>query len=254
MAANGLLTDQTLARLYNLASVHEWNLAYNASEPVRAIAGSVLGGQIVDALQAIVDAKPSTPKFNAQFGAYGTFMSFFGLAQLPTASPDFYGICNYASSMAFELVTTSVDAEPKPDDIGVRFLFANGTAASEGLTAFPLFGQDKQTLPWNDFRAEMAKFSIADTQHWCQLCGSTDGKCAAISTDAGAAASQSSPGSGSDGVSKPVAGVIGALVTLVVILGIEALVMGLAGLRLVNKSTLARRAADAADVGSAKPA
>lgn len=248
-----LLDRPTLARLYDLASVHEWNLAYNASEPVRAIAGSVLAGQVVDALQDIVDGKSSAPRFNAQFGAYGTFMAFFGLAQLPAASPDFYGICDYASSMAFELVTSVAGAKPKPEDIGVRFLFANGTAAEKGLKAFPLFGQSKDLLPWADFKAGMGKFAIADTAHWCTLCGNTDGKCAGNSTSSGGGAtSQDADGSGSgSGVSRPVAGVIGALVTLVVVLGLQAAVMLFGGLRLVKKSTLAgaRRGAETSEAG-----
>ncbi|GJN77806.1 histidine acid phosphatase [Purpureocillium lilacinum] len=254
ISADDLLTNATLARLYNLASIHEWNLAYNSSEPVRAIAGSVLAGQIIDALQPIVDGKSATPKFNAQFGAYGTFMAFFGLAQLPKASPDFYGICDYASSMAFELFTTSSDAKPKADDISVRFLFANGTAAEKGIKTFPLFGQNKDTLSWNDFKTGMSKFAISDTPHWCQLCGNTDGKCASNSTGSGGDVGQNSTGSGSGGVSKPVAGVIGALVTLVVILGIQALVMAIGGLRLVKKSTLAgaRRNGEVSEVGGVK--
>ncbi|KAK2606140.1 hypothetical protein QQS21_003423 [Conoideocrella luteorostrata] len=239
-----LITNDTFSRLYNLASIHEWNLAYNASEPVRAIAGSVLAGQIIDSLQAIIDGAKGASKFNVQFGAYGTFMAFFGLAQLPKASPDFYGICDYASSMTFELYTTSTAAKPAAADINVRFLFANGTAAAStgGVKQFPLFGQDKTSLSWNDFKSGMSKFAIADTKHYCDLCGSTSGTCASNSTtskgDGNGASTQSNNDSG-NGVSKPVAGVIGALVTLVVILGLQAAVMLLGGLRLVKKSTLA---------------
>ncbi|KAM4055052.1 Histidine acid phosphatase [Hirsutella rhossiliensis] len=237
--SSSLLTPAALARLYSLASAHEWNLAYNASEPVRAMAGAVLAGQVVDALQAIVDAKPKAPRLHAQFGAYGTFMAFFGLARLPAASPDFYGICNYASSMAFELVTDApIGAKVRDDDVAVRFLFANGTAAEHGLEAYPLFGQDRLTLPWHDFKAAMSKFAIVDSEHWCGLCGKTDGKCASTATAAldGNAFSRASS---DKGVSRPVAGVIGALVTLVVILAVQAAVMLFGGLRLVKKSTLA---------------
>ena len=234
-----LLNEETVDGLYNYASVHQWNLAYNESDPVRAIAGSVLSGQIVDALEAIVEGDDEAPFFNVQFGAYGTFMSFFGLAQLPAASPDFYGICDYASSMAFELVTNAT--KPTAKDISVRFLFSNGTAAEKDLTPFPLFGQEKTTLPWTDFKSGMLDFAIHDDQHWCKLCGSTDAKCTG-SNDSGDVTEASSP-SGKGGVSKVVAGVIGALVTLVVIFGIEAIIMLAAGLRLVKKSTLTGQAA-----------
>ncbi|KAL6868640.1 histidine phosphatase superfamily [Trichoderma novae-zelandiae] len=243
-----LLTNSTLHSLYDLASTHEWNLAYNASEPARAIAGSVLAGQIVTALQAVVDGKAAAPRFNVQFGAYGAFMAFFGLAQLPAASADFYGICDYASSMAVELVAPSAD-RTSADDLTVRFLWANGTAAAHGLKAYPLFGQKETSLGWNDFKAGMDKFAVADTQDWCRVCGNTDGTCAANSTDASTPSAQSSDDKGGGGsITKPVAGVIGALVTLGVILGLEALVMLLGGLRLVKKSALVR-GADAGGAG-----
>ncbi|PTB64466.1 phosphoglycerate mutase-like protein [Trichoderma citrinoviride] len=238
--SSNLLTNSTLTNLYDLASTHEWNLAYNASEPARAIAGSVLAGQILTALQAIVDKPSSAPKFNVQFGAYAAFMAFFGLAQLPAASSDFYGICDYASSMALELVAPSAD-RTSADDLSVRFLWSNGTAAAHGLKAYPLFGQNETSISWNDFKAGIGKFAVADTKDWCTVCGNTDGSCAANSTDASSPSSQSSDdgSKGGNGISRAVAGVIGAMVTLGVILGLEALVLLLGGLRVVKKSTLA---------------
>ncbi|KAL7950637.1 histidine phosphatase superfamily [Trichoderma barbatum] len=238
ISSDKLLTKSTLSDLYHLASTHEWNLAYNSSEPVRAIAGSVLAGQIMTALQAIVDGK-SVPRFNVQFGAYGAFMAFFGLAQLPAASDDFHGVCDYASSMAIEVVAPSA-TQVSPDDLTVRFLWSNGTAGEHGLKAYPLFGQKETTLSWNDFKTGMGKFAIADTPDWCRVCGNTDGSCAANTTDSSTTATNTPNKSN---ISLPVAGVIGALVTLGVILGLEALVMLLGGLRLVKKSTLARGAA-----------
>lgn len=235
-----LITNATYSELINLASIHEWNLAYNSSDPVRAISGSILAGQTVNALQAVIDdvaaKKTTAPRFNVQFGAYGTFMAFFGLANLPAVNPDFYGICDYASSMAFELVAPTVDA--KESDISVRFLFANGTAAYHEFKNYPLFGQDKTTLPWADFKNGMSKFAVMNNQQWCNTCGNTSGSCAPNST--ASTADQSSASGSSSGVSRPVAGVIGALVTLVVILGAQALVMLVGGVRFAKKSTLAR--------------
>ncbi|RCI14812.1 hypothetical protein L249_6734 [Ophiocordyceps polyrhachis-furcata BCC 54312] len=243
--SSSLLTPSTRARLFQLASTHEWNLAYNVSEPIRAIAGSVLAGQVLDALRAIVDGKPGAPRFNAQFGAYATFMAFFGLARLPAASPDFYGICDYASSMVFELVSKkeAVD-KPGPDDISVRFLFANGSAADEPLRPFPLFASDSPLTPWREFASAMGQFAITDTAHWCDVCGKTDGECAeanhrsASSSKSDANSNGSSSSDDAGRISKPVAGVIGALVTLVTIIGLLAAVMLLGGLRLVRKSSL----------------
>jgi hypothetical protein len=200
------------------------------------------------ALQNIVNGQ-SVPRFNIQFGAYAAFMSFFGLAQLEEASNDFYGICNYASAMVLEVVAPSA-TQLSADDLTVRFLWSNGTAATNGLKAYPLFGGSDTTISWNDFKTGMNKFAIADTQDWCTTCGNTDGSCASNSTDSSSPSTQSS--SKSSNITKPVAGVIGALVTLGVILGIEALVMLLGGLRLVKKSTLAHGATGAAAAGGIK--
>lgn len=247
ISSDDLLDEPTLEKLYNLASIHEWNLAYNNSEPVRAIAGSVLAGQIIEALEPLAEGKKG-PKVNIQFGAYAAFMSFFGLAGLDKVSSDFKGVVDYASSMAFELVTNATN--PTADDVSVRFYFANGTAAQHTPKMFPLFGKDEATISWKDFKTGMSDFAIEDTKHWCKLCGNNDGNCASSSDDDDSTSSQSSSGGSGNGVSKPVAGVIGALVTLVVILGVQAAFILLGGLRLVKKSTLA--AAGASQAGAVK--
>ncbi|SCV31987.1 uncharacterized protein FFB14_03802 [Fusarium fujikuroi] len=246
ISSDDLLDEPTLEKLYNLASIHEWNLAYNSSEPVRAIAGSVLAGQIIEALEPLAEGKKG-PKVNIQFGAYAAFMSFFGLAGLDKVSSDFKGVVDYASSMAFELVTNATN--PTADDVSVRFYFANGTAAQHTPKMFPLFGKDETTISWKDFKTGMSDFAIEDTKHWCKLCGNNDGNCASSSDD-DSTSPQSSSGGSDNGVSKPVAGVIGALVTLVVILGVQAAFLLLGGLRLVKKSTLA--AAGASQAGAVK--
>lgn len=239
-----LLTAETTHQLQTLADKHEFGLAYNASEPVRAIAGSTLAGQVLTFLNSSALAVSGTPKFEAQFGAYATFLSFFGLADLPKVSANFTGIVDYASSIVFELVTNSTAAKPATSDLAVRFRFANGTASDANpARAYPLFGQDKDVLPWNDFVSGMQQFAIADTASWCKICGNTTGVCADSSSSSSGGDSGSSPVATtghSGGMSRAVAGVIGALVTLGVILGLEALVMALGGLRLVKKGALRR--------------
>ncbi|KAK3186377.1 hypothetical protein K4F52_004915 [Lecanicillium sp. MT-2017a] len=231
--ADNLLTEETLSRSFDLASTLEWNLAYNASDPVRAISGAVLAGQILDSLQSIVDGTAGSPKFNVQFGLYGAFMAFFGLAKMQDVSSDFQGVTGYASSMAFEIFTTSADAKPSSDDIQVRFLYSNGTASASNLKQFAFLGKDNQS--WSDFKSGMSKFAITSTEQWCKECGGTSEKCAGISTNEDTNSAPNSPGDG-NGISKPVAGVIGALVTLAVILGIQTLIIVFGGVRLVKKT------------------
>jgi len=243
--SDNLLTPETVFQLQTLADNHEYNLAYNASEPIRAIAGSTLAAQILQQLNSTIVGK-SKSQIGIQFGAYASFLSFFGLAQLPKASVNFTGIVDYASSMTFELVTNATvtnTSYPSNDDISVRFLFSNGSASANPLTAYPLFGQSETVIPWNTFVDQMNQFAIGDQADWCSKCGNSTGICASsttsTSTGTSASATPSSSSSSSGGISKAVAGVIGAMVTLAVILAVEALILLVAGLRVVNKRRLA---------------
>jgi len=56
-----LLTNDTLFQLRTLADTHEYNLAYNASDPIRAVTGATLAAQIVQALNATVTGAGKTP-------------------------------------------------------------------------------------------------------------------------------------------------------------------------------------------------
>jgi hypothetical protein len=242
--SDNLLTPETVFQLQTLADNHEYNLAYNASEPIRAIAGSTLAAQIVQQLNMTI-AGQSKSQIGIQFGAYASFLSFFGLAQLPAVSDNFTGIVDYASSMTFELVTNATVTNisyPTNDQISVRFLFSNGTASEYPLTAYPLFGQSETVLPWNTFVDQMNKFAIGDQADWCTKCGNSTGICASTTTSTSSGTSSTATSASSGGISKAVAGVIGAMVTLAVILGAEALIMLVAGLRLVNKRRLSGRA------------
>jgi hypothetical protein len=150
--------------------------------------------------------------------------------------------------MTFELFTnasTKVSSAdyPAADDLYVRFLFSNGTASEDAEpTAYALFGNDQDVISWNDFTAGMDKFAISSTERWCDVCSNTDGACAAYATDdssnGGASTASSSKESG-NGLSPVVNGVIGAMVTLAVVLGLEALVLLVGGYRIVSKKTLA---------------
>lgn len=240
--SGNLLTNDVLHQLQTRADQHEYNLAYNSSEPVRAIAGSTLAAQIVQQLNSTITSH-SASSLGVQFGAYNSFLSFFGLAQLPSVSENFTGIVDYASAMVFELVTNATvtgSSYPSPDQISVRFLFANGSAAYNPLNEYPLFGQPATDLPWNTFVSNMNKFAVGDQSSWCSACGNSTGTCTATSTSP--SVPNSSTASTSDGgISKAVAGVIGAMVTLGVLLGLATLVLLLGGLRVVGKQSLSAR-------------
>jgi len=256
-----LLTPDTFFQLRTLADAHEFNLAYNASQPIRAVTGSIMAAEVVDALNGTITGQGKNV-LNIQFGAYAGMQSFFGLANLTWASPDFYGVPDYASTLTWELVTNatvSSTSYPTADEIAVRFFFHNGTTSNiSEPVEFPLFGSGVSPLSWSDFAAGMAKFSISDQQAWCEACGNSTGVCAPDqfgsdnSTSGGLSSSSSSTGH-SGGMSLGVAGVIGAMVTLGVILALELLVLLLGGFRVVSKRRLANASASASPVREAKP-
>lgn len=245
------VSNETMHELLVLANIHEYNLAYNASSTARAIAGAQLASQVLIALNETITNEAKNPRLNIQFGSYGTFQSYFGLADLPAADPIFFGIPDYASSMVWELVTNATVTDgnfPSASDISVRFLFNNGTSATtSNLTAYPLFGGSDVELSWTDFVTETQKFAISSQEQWCQVCGNTTGICASTATASSSSSSASSTSSSSgSGLSNAVAGVIGAMVTLGVILGLEILAMLLGGFRLVKKKSLATSTGGAA--------
>ncbi|EED19799.1 conserved hypothetical protein [Talaromyces stipitatus ATCC 10500] len=231
------LNSSLMNELFGLASIHEYNLAYNASDPVRAIAGAVLAGQVLQGLNNTITSSGRGNKLTIQFGSYATALSYFGLAQLPAANSNFTGIPSYASSMIWELVTNSSleNGFPSTSDIYVRFYFHNGTsAASPDLESYPLFNQPSLLLSWSDFVSSSQAFAITSEAQWCQQCGNSGSICSAADSTASNASVSATPSS-AGGISKAVAGVIGAMVTLGVILGVEALIMLVGGISLTRK-------------------
>jgi hypothetical protein len=240
ISSSNVLDKSTFFQIRTLADSHEWGLAYNASDNLRAMPGMQLAAEIVKYLNSTI-ASQGKSKLGIQFGAYASFLSFFGLANLTAASTDFYGIPDYASSMVFELFANGTQSGfPSADNLQVRFLFHNGTTSNiSEPTPFPLFGGSDISIPWTTFASKMNDFAVGTTEQWCTKCGNMTGTCAAYASSGSGGGSGSSKGSsGGHGISKAVAGVIGAMVTLAVILGVEALIMLLGGLRLVNKKRL----------------
>ncbi|KAI9661632.1 MAG: hypothetical protein M1821_008870 [Bathelium mastoideum] len=241
-AFNDILTPDVLLQIRTLADHHEFNLAYNTSEPARAIAGATVAAQAVQYLNGTIASNHnySGPRLGIQFGAYNSFQSFFGLANLTGVDEDFYGIPDYASVMLFELYTNASmppSGLPSQDNLFVRFLFNNGTSANSTVPQmYPLFGGTAVDLRWTDFVTGMNKFAVGTTQQWCQVCGNTTGTCAAYASTPGPTSSSER----SSGISAAVGGVIGAFVTLAVILGVEALILLLFGLRVVRKGKISQ--------------
>ncbi|KAF3908662.1 hypothetical protein AA313_de0205967 [Arthrobotrys entomopaga] len=229
-----LLTPEAVSQLRTLADKQQWAHAFNESNPVRAIAGSTFAADVISHLESVISSNGRDAKIGVQFNAYGTFLSFFGLAQLPAADSNFYGLPDYGSTIAFELFTyESVDSFPDVKDINVRFLFHNGSTINGGeLVAYPLFGKMETEMPWTTFADEMTNFAVTTTDQWCRVCGVEGGGiCQVYSNNTVHPLGNATH----HGVSSALAGVIGALVTLVVILVAQGLIIAVAGLAIVRK-------------------
>lgn len=242
------LDDSVMQQLFVLANEHEFGLAYNSSDTIGAVAGMNLAGEVLAGLNETINTGGKS-KLNVQFGAYATFLSYFGLSGLSKSNANFTGIPAYASSMVWELVTDN-DGTGIPDtsDIKVRFMFHNGTSIRDStqLQAYSLFGQSLIELPWTQFVENTNQFAISSQSKWCEACGNSTGICASSSSVGDSSSSSSADSHSGRGMSLGVAGVIGAMVTLGVLLVLFILSMFIFGLRLVPKSALAgtRRGSD----------
>ncbi|KAL1608426.1 hypothetical protein SLS60_003368 [Paraconiothyrium brasiliense] len=255
--SSDVLTNDTLYQIRTLADAHEYGLAYNASDNMRAISGMQLAGEVLKYMNSTIksgQAGTSANKFGIQFGAYATFLSFFGLVDLPHANQTFYGVPDYASSMVFELFTTADTSNgfPATDDLQVRFLFHNGTTSNASEPAvYPLFGGNDDAISWNSFSNNMKKFAVSTTEQWCTKCGNTTGKCEQYSQDGTDGSANASSNGGGSHMSAAIGGVIGAFVTLAVVLGLLAAFMLLGGFRLAKKGR-ASNASPVSEVAGSK--
>lgn len=190
----------------------------------------------------------------ARFTPADTFISFFGasgltLQQSPSDST-FRNMPLHGSMMVFELFSggnqiTDADDDsqgdfPSESELNVRFYFRNGTDQNEMLQEYPLFGLGPSTgsvVTWPSFRDSFMDFTVRNTDHWCQICGTQTSYCPQ-STEIDAPTPR--PGAGSDDdddeddrkvLSPAIYGVIGAVSMLALVL-IGMVILALCGYRL----------------------
>ena len=217
-SVKSVITTAQLNQLRYYADASEFAQNYNQSQPDRSIGGMTLAGGILRQLNQTVSTQGKM-KLSIFIGSYDTFLAFFGLTNLTADSPNFMGLPNYASSLAFELFTEkNMTAFPTdPGDLRVRFLFRNGTDAP--LTAYPLFDRTEDSMPYADLAAELATRSIRTVGKWCSTCKSTASFC---TQDEFTPPSQTAAAVVNSKESKPrltnaQAGVVGAMTTLGVV-------------------------------------
>jgi hypothetical protein len=212
-------------------------------------------------------------------------LSLFSLLGLPNLNSDFYGLPDFASALVFELFSIDGNGDgdgpasdavsndnnyPAESDLWVRFYFRNGSDFGTGLPddplnsekdyrAYPIFGHgpDQTSLPWADFEMEMQRIMLSDVGNWCDTCAAASVFCPAY-TDSDPSWSGIGSGSGrrsrsGSNMTPQVAGVIGAAVTLGVLL-LALLAAALFGVRLrKQQSAWSKRPSDLGGFkGSAK--
>lgn len=235
------LTAEDLLQLRTLADKHELGLNFNASVPATTIGAQTF----LSAIQTqLLNVKNGTSKSAVYFGAYHTFLSFFGLANLTTVNENFTGLPDYAATMAFELRNSSTG------DISVRFLYKNGSDPNVETQAYPLFGSSSVDMSWDVFNNNVQKLAIQSQSDWCKTCGSTAAFCKSSSSSASSESSAAScSNNGSGGLSNAAAGAIGFGVTTGAYLILGALLFFLLRRRLGRQSGHSR---DATSVASDK--
>ncbi|KAK4495754.1 hypothetical protein PRZ48_013022 [Zasmidium cellare] len=222
------ISNEDLDQARYFADEWEWNMNFNASNMDRAIGGMSLAGGILRQLESVVKDEATT-KFSLMTGSYDTFLAFFGLVDLPAVSADFMGLPDYASTMAFEVFSDADDATfpTNPEEgLRIRYLFRNGTGSDEELTAYPLFGQEEESMPYGSFMSSLRERAITSVGEWCQRCGADADFCLAETSNGTSEAVETKDSSDSD-LSNAAAGGIGAGVTIAVIaiLGVIAWVL-----------------------------
>jgi prostatic aicd phosphatase len=217
-----------LFQLRTLADNQLYNIYYNASQPDRSIGGQMGAYLILSRLNETVSQSSPSLKLTYFVSAYTTQMPFWALTNMTAASPNFYGLPDYASTMTFELRRPSNSSNF--DDAFVRFGFRNGSNASAPVTYFPMFGSNDVDMPWAQWSEKMSAIAIPSQADWCNTCNSTQTFCTGVSAasstgsgsgTSGTAAVESS--SSSSGLSNAAAGGIGAGVTIGVIAIVEGL-------------------------------
>ena len=243
-------------QLRALASEREWTMVHNFSDPIRAIEGSKMAATIFDSFLTIFDTEPRVyetkkapplrypiPKLSVHFGNPSTLMAFFLGTDLHFQSPDWSGLPDFASSMAFELVIIKPEEKEIPDksNFFVRLFFSNGTASDGNLVEHSMYGLNEMPLTWENFKGGLKDFMIVDDSHYCWICGSQpDRPCPMTKGGEGDGDDHVVSCISGSGVGEPVAGVIGALVTLGLgVLGTVALFF--CGFRVVKRSVLLAR-------------
>ncbi|EMC91561.1 hypothetical protein BAUCODRAFT_46040, partial [Baudoinia panamericana UAMH 10762] len=238
---------QQWAQLTNLTAQNNYTgkseaLPGRIKGSISTIAGNLLAAKMLAQLQVAIQTSGSYYKFSALFGDFEPMVSLFALLGLPNINSNFYGIPDFGSVAVFELFSYTNNSMsmlfPSTSDLWVRFYFRNGSGGtnetSGNYQSYPIFnrGPSQTDMTWHDFQTGMYGILLADIGSWCTQCGATNLFCAAWnSSDATTNTTDSTTFTTQRQMKPAIAGVIGAVVTLVVAGLVFALAMLVGGVR-----------------------
>ncbi|EJT96988.1 phosphoglycerate mutase-like protein [Dacryopinax primogenitus] len=213
---HSMVSNDVMEHVRALTNYHEYGVF---SDVTPAGIGNIAGQAILQPMLTALNEFQNTSspvRFQYLGVSYKPFLSLFNMTQVPNQD-----IVDYASVLAYEVRNTS-------SGFTIRANFRNGSAtAMDGSDILPLsmFGNAAGAdMPLQTFIDNLAPYAINNLIQWCNVCNQTTANGCNIALAAQAASlSSSSSSSGSGSVSPPIAGVIGAFVTLGVALILAAL-------------------------------
>lgn len=196
------------------------------------IAGETLAASILQAFDANMNSQGADQKMTLLFGGDNPAVSLASLIGLASDQhANFYSRLVQGGSLVFELYTLEADGDlptfPNEHDLYVRFLLHNGTDSSTEFISYPLFGHgpSRTSMTYIEFKSEVETFAVQSVREWCLRCNSASIYCEGILGHGNSMPRQKKH------MAPAVAGVIGAVVTLVVIGIVAAIVFLLCGFR-----------------------
>lgn len=178
---------------------------------VNAIAGQTLALNLLGAFEENIQKVGLQWQMTLLFGSDEPAVALASLMGLAAQSQsNFYSRPVRGGSLVFELYSIEEKPNsvyPSPENLYVRFFLHNGTSSSTKFESFPLFGHgpSRSFISYSEFRAELEQLAVSSIQDWCLRCNSSSVFCVGVVDQE------------KKHMSPAVAGVIGAVVTLVVI-------------------------------------
>ncbi|KAF9886377.1 hypothetical protein FE257_011522 [Aspergillus nanangensis] len=206
------------------------------SGDVRTVAGHTLAALVLSSFDNNIEGRGTNGIMTLAFGSVEPAVALASLMQLtPPQRSYFDGRPALGASIIFELYSFESSANPTypdPSQLFVRFILQNDTEAAYTL---PLFGlsPSKIAMPYTEFRSEMENIAM-NTEEWCFICNSKAPFCSNTSDTSHTKAMER------NGLRPAVAGVIGAVVTLLTVAVVAIAGFLLCGMRMnrIRKASL----------------